>query len=338
MSLNGPEYSVNERRMEATKPVISVLQRLHYIAKNAINIEIISVPTPSYELIEIFVFKHLNDNGITFFIPLEDDNPYKRTLTVFELKIQKERSCFLQLKNNKLMIPKSLNKMIKEIFGTKNGFLNAISNNLENSKIIPQKLNWDIEIIENDDSFFSDINELPSLLPIYTIREFTRKNVLPVKFASNDINRLKKIHQELENFQISVQPINNDSNFQLPSSKDIRIYRYDGFVRSKYKFIGDDELILIGSIEKEGQIFDSRKSLEDEIIRTLKDSYQTISNNYKQTQKLEKEKFMELISELYDIQHNFSNQCQEQVAKETQKALYEITLLLQKYQDDVEVI
>ena len=83
--------------------------------------------------------------------------------------------------------------------------------------------------------------------------------------------------------------------------------------------------------------FDSRKSLEDEIIRTLKDSYQTISNNYKQTQKLEKEKFMELISELYDIQHNFSNQCQEQVAKETQKALYEITLLLQKYQDDVVV-
>lgn len=52
---------------------------------------------------------------------------------------------------------------------------------------------------------------------------------------------------------------------------------------------------------------------------------------------MEKEKFMELISELYDIQHNFSNQCQEQVAKETQKALYEITLLLQKYQDDVVV-
>lgn len=338
MSLGGPAYSVNEKHMTATKPVISLLRRLHYIAKNAINIEIISVPTPSYELIEIFVFKHLNDNGITFFIPLEDDNPYKKTLTVFELKIQKERSCFLQLKNNKLMIPKSLNKMIKERFGTKNGFLNAISNNLENSKIIHQKLNWDIEIIENDDSFFSDINELPSLLPIYTIREFTRKNVLPVKFASNDINRLKKIHQELENFQISVQPINNDSNFQLPSSKDIRIYRYDGFVHSKYKFVGDDELILIGSVEKEGQFFDSRKSLEDEIIRTLKDSYQTISNNYKQTQKLEKEKFMELISELYDIQHNFSNQCQDQVAKETQKVLYEITLLLQKYQDDVVVV
>lgn len=337
MSLGGPAYSVNEKHMAATKPVISLLRRLHYIAKNARNIEIISIRTPSNGLIEIFVFKHLDDNSITFFIPLEDDKPYKKTLTVFELKIQKERSCFLQLKNNKLMIPKSLNKMIKEIFGTKNGFLNAISNNLENSKIIPKKLNLDIEIIENDDNFFPDINELPSLHPIYTIREFTRKNVLSVKFASNDINRLKKIHQELENFQISVQPINNDSNFQLPSSKDIRIYRYDGFVHSKYKFVGDDELILIGSVEKEDQFFDSRKSLEDEIIRTLKDSYQNISNNYKQTQKLEKEKFMELISELYDIQHNFSNQCQVQVAKETQKALYEITLLLQKYQDDVVV-
>lgn len=337
MSLGGPTYSVNEKHMTATKPVISLLRRLHYIAKNARNIEIISILTPSNELIEIFVFKHLDDNDITFFIPLEDDEPYKKTLTVFELVIKKESSCFLQLKNNKLMIPKSLNKMIKEIFGTKNAFLNAISNNLEKSEIIPKKLNLDIEIIENDDSFFPDINALPSLLPIFTISEFTRKNVLPVKFAPNDINRLKKIHQELENFPISIQPINNDSNFQLPSSKDIRIYRYDGFVHSKYKFTGDDKLILIGSVEKEEQFFDSRKSLEDEIIRTLKDSYQTISNNYKQTQKLEKEKFMELISELYDIQHNFSNQCQEQVAKETQKALYEITLLLQKYQDDVVV-
>lgn len=337
MSLNNPEYSVNEKHMTATKPVISLLQRLHYITKNARNIEIISILTPSYKVIEIFVFKHLDDNDITFFIPLEDDEPYKRTLTVFELVIKKERSCFLQLKNNKLMIPKSLNKMIREIFGTKKGFLNAISNNLEKSKIIPKKLNWDIEIIENDDGFFPDINELPSLLPIFTISEFTRKNVLPVNFAPNDINRLKKIHQELENFPITIQPINNDSNFQLPSSKDIRIYRYDGFVHSKYKFTGDDKLILIGSVEKEGQFFDSRKSLEDEIIRTLTDSYQTISNNYKQTQKLEKEKFMELISEFYDIQHNFSNQCQEQVAKETQKALYEITVLLQKYQDDVVV-
>lgn len=337
MSLGGPAYSVNEKHMTATKPVISLLRRLHYIAKNARNIEIISILTPSYKVIEIFVFKHLDDNDITFFIPLEDDEPYKRTLTVFELVIKKERSCFLQLKNNKLMIPKSLNKMIKEIFGTKNAFLNAISNNLEESEIIPKKLNLNIEIIENDDSFFPDINALPSLLPIFTISEFTRKNVLPVKFAPNDINRLKKIHQELENFPISIQPINNDSNFQLPSSKDIRIYRYDGFVHSKYKFIGDDGLVLIGSVEKEGQFFDSQKSLEDEIIRTLKDSCQTISNNYKQTQKLEKEKFMELISELYDIQHNFSNQCQEQVAKETQKALYEITLLMQKYQDDVVV-
>lgn len=337
MSLGGPAYSVNEKHMTATKPVISLLQRLHYIAKNARNIEIISILTPSYKVIEIFVFKHLDDNDITFFIPLEDDEPYKRTLTVFELVIKKERSCFLQLKNNKLMIPKSLNKMIKEIFGTKNAFLNAISNNLEKSEIIPSELNLDTEIIKNDDSFFPDINALPSLLPIFTISEFTRKNVLPVQFAPNDINRLKKIHQELENFPISIQPMNNDSNFQLPSSKDIRIYRYDGFVHSKYKFVGDDELILIGSVEKEDQFFDSRKSLEDEIIRTLKDSYQTISNNYKQTQKLEKEKFMELISELYDIQHNFSNQCQEQVAKETQKALYEITLLLQKYQDDVVV-
>lgn len=337
MSLGGPAYSVNEKHMTATKPVISLLRRLHYIAKNARNIEIISILTPSYKVIEIFVFKHLDDNDITFFIPLEDDEPYKRTLTVFELVIKKERSCFLQLKNNKLMIPKSLNKMIKEIFGTKNAFLNAISNNLEESEIIPKKLNLNIEIIENDDSFFPDINALPSLLPIFTISEFTRKNVLPVKFAPNDINRLKKIHQELENFPISIQPINNDSNFQLPSSKDIRIYRYDGFVHSKYKFIGDDRLVLIGSVEKEGQFFDSQKSLEDEIIRTLKDSCQTISNNYKQTQKLEKEKFMELISELYDIQHNFSNQCQEQVAKETQKALYEITLLMQKYQDDVVV-
>lgn len=335
--LDSPEYSVSEKHIETTKPVISVLQRLHYIAKNARNIEIISILTPSNELIEIFVFQHLNDNGITFFIPLEDDDPYKRALTVFELKIQKERSCFLQLKNNKLMIPKSLNKMIKERFGIKNGFLNAISNNLENSKIIPSELNWDIKIIENDDSFFPDINGLPSLPTIYTITEFTNENVLSAKFNSSDINRLKEINQELANFQISIQPINNDNNFQLPSSKDIRIYRYDGFVHSKYKFTGDDELILIGYVEKEKQFFDSRKSLEDEIIRTLKDSYQTISNNYKQTQKLEKEKFMELISELYDIQHNFSNQCQVQVAKETQKALYEITLLLQKYQDDVVV-
>lgn len=332
MSLESPEYSVSEHSIKATAPVINILKRLHYIAHSS------DVPKEFFlfnldQSIKLFAFKHLENDSITFFMPRETIYRERRAEQL-NFGIRYGRSYFLQLKDDKLLIPQSLNEFIERIFGTKKRFLEQFVSAIENKGIIStQKVS--AKVIKSDDVFFSNMNGVPLKLELFLLTEFNNQNVLRAKFNSNEIHRLKEINEELKSFKFSVTPINNDNDFNLPSSKEIAIAHYNGFIHLGYRFEGDGEDICIQLIENFDRIFESRQSLENEVIKILLACSQEITNGYKPSQNLDKEKFMTLMSDLYDIRNNFSKRCQEQIAKETQNALYELNLLIQKYQDDV---
>ena len=69
-------------------------------------------------------------------------------------------------------------------------------------------------------------------------------------------------------------------------------------------------------------------------MRILSACSQEISNSHKPADKLDKEKFMSLMSELYDIRNNFSKRCQEKVDYEKIEALNKIGAIMQQYQDE----
>lgn len=331
MSLESPEYSVSEHSIKATAPVINILKRLHYIAHSS------DVPKEFFlfnldQSTKLFAFKHLENDSITFFMPRQSVSRDRRAEQL-HFGIRYGRSYFLQLKDDKLLIPQSLNEFIERIFGRNTRFLEQFIPAIENKGIILNK-KISIKVIDSEDIFFPNINNVQSSLELYFLTEFNNKNVLKAKFDSNEIHRLKEINRELKNFKFSVTPINND-DFNLPSSKEIAITRYNGFVHLGYRFKGDADKIDIQLIENFDRIFDTRQSLENEIIKIFSTYSQEITNGYKPSQNLDKEKFMTLMSEFYDIRNNFSKRCQEQIAKETQNALYELNLLIQKYQDDV---
>lgn len=332
MSLESPEYSVSEHSIKATAPVINILKRLHYIAHFS------DVPKEFFlfnldQSTKLFAFKHLENDSITFFMPRQSVSRDRRAEQL-HFGIRYGRSYFLQLKDDKLLIPQSLNEFIERIFGRNTRFLEQFIPAIENKGIILNK-KISIKVIDSEDIFFPNINNVQSSLELYFLTEFNNKNVLKAKFDSNEIHRLKEINRELKNFKFSVTPINNDDDFNLPSSKEIAITRYNGFVHLGYRFKGDADKIDIQLIENFDRIFDTRQSLENEIIKIFSTYSQEITNGYKPSQNLDKEKFMELVGELYNIRNNFSKRCQEQIAKETQNALYELNLLIQKYQDDV---
>lgn len=332
MSLNSPEYSVSEHNIRATAPVIDVLKRLYYIAHSSGEINSFLVFHQDQSM-KLFAFKHLENDTIIFFMPRE--TIYRdRTAEQLYFGIRYGRSYFLQLKDDKLLIPQSLNEFIERTFGTKNRFLEQFVPAIENKGIISNK-KVRAKVIESDNIFFSNIEDVHSNLDLYFLTEFNDQNVLTPKFNSNEIRRLKEINEELKSFKLSVNPTNNDDDFNLPSSKEISITRYNGFTHLEYQFKGDVDNVGIQLIENVHRVFNSRQSLENEVTRILSACSQKISNSYKPANKLDKEKFMELMSELYDIRNNFSNRCQEKVEYEKIEALNKIGVILQQYQDNI---
>ena len=332
MSLNSPEYSVSEHNVKATAPVIDVLKRLYYIAHSSSEINSFFVFHQDQSM-KLFAFKHLENDSITFFMPRETIYRDRRAEQLY-FSIRYGRSYFLQLKDNKLLIPQSLNEFIERTFGTKNRFLEQFTPAIENKGLISNK-KLSAKVIESDDIFFPNIEDVRLNLELYFLTEFNDQNVLTAKFNSNDIRRLKEINEELKNFKFSVNPINNDDDFNLPSSKEIAITRYNGFTHLGYQFKGDVDNVGIQLIESFNRIFDTRRSLENEVMRILSACSQKISNSSKPANKLDKEKFMTLMSELYDIRNNFSNRCQEKVEYERIEALNKIGAILQQYQDNI---
>ena len=332
MSLDDPEYSVSEHTVKATAPVIDVLKRLYYIANSSSEIDSFFVFHQDQSM-KLFAFKHLENDSITFFMPRETIYRDRRAEQLY-FSIRYGRSYFLQLKDNKLLIPQSLNEFIERTFGTKNRFLEQFIPAIENKGLIQNK-KLSAKVIESDDIFFQNINDVHSNLDIYFLTEFNDQNVLTAKFNSNEIRRLKEINEELKSFKLSVNPINNDNDFNLPSSKEIAITRYNGFTHLGYQFKGDVDNVGIQLIEKFVRIFNTRQSLEKEVMQIFSACSQEISNSYKPVDKLDKEKFMELMSELYDIRNNFSNRCQEKVEYEKIEAINKIGAILQQYQDNI---
>lgn len=333
MSLDSPEYSVSEHKVKATAPVIDVLKRLYYVANSSSEIDSFFVFHQDQSM-KLFAFKHLENDTITFFMPRETIYRDRRAEQLY-FSIRYGRSYFLQLNGDKLLIPQSLNEFIERTFGTKNRFLEQFIPAIENDELISNK-KLSAKIIESDDIFFQNINDVHSNLDLYFLTEFNDQNVLTPKFNSNEIRRLKEINEELKSFKFSVTPINNDDDdFNLPSSKEISITRYNGFTYLGYQFKGDVDNIGIQLIESFHRVFDSRQSLENEVTQILSACSQKISNSYKPVNKLDKEKFMTLMSELYDIRNNFSNRCQEKVEYEKIEALNKIGAILQQYQDNI---
>jgi hypothetical protein len=332
MSLDSPEYSVSEHNVRATAPVIDVLKRLYYISHSSGEINSFLVFHQDRSM-KLFAFKHLENDTITFFMPRE--TIYRdRTAEQLYFGIRYGRSYFLQLKDDKLLIPQSLNEFIERTFGTKNRFLEQFVPAIENKGLISNK-KLSAKVIESDDIFFQNINDVHSNLDLYFLTEFNDQNVLTPKFNSNEIRRLKEINEELKSFKFSVTPINNDDDFNLPSSKEISITRYNGFTHLGYQFKGDVDNVGIQLIESVHRVFNSRQSLEKEVIRILSACSQEISNNHKPADKLDKEKFMSLMSDLYDIRNSFSKRCQEKVDYEKIEALNKIGAILQQYQDNI---
>ena len=282
---------------------------------------------------KMFAFKHLENDSVIFFMP--------RKMVYCDLGVEQlhfgikyGHSYFLQLKDNELLIPQSLNEFIEKTFGTKNRFLEQFIPAIKNKGLV---LNTKVsaKVIKNDDIFFQNIDDVHSNLELYFLTEFNNQNILTAQFNSNELHRLKEINRELENFKLVVRPKNNDNDFNLPSSKEIAITQYNGFAHLGYKFEGSWDKVGIRLVEDLDRIFDTRQSLENEVMRILSACSQEISNNYKPADKLDKEKFIALMSELYDIRNNFSNQCKEKVEYEKTKALNKIGAIMQQYQDDV---
>ena len=332
MSLDSPEYSVSEHKVKATAPVIDVLKRLYYVANSSSEISSFFVFHQDQSM-KLFAFKHLENDSVTFFMPRETIYRDRRAEQLY-FSIRYGRSYFLQLKGDKLLIPQSLNEFIERTFGTKNRFLEQFIPAIENDELISNK-KLSAKVIESDDIFFSNMGDVHSSLELYFLTEFNDQNLLTAKFNSNENRRLKEINEELKNFKFSVSPTNNDDDFKLPSSKEIAITRYNGFTHLGYQFKGDVDNVGIQLIESSNRVFNSRQSLENEVIRILSACSQKISNSYKPVNKLDKEKFMTLMSELYDIRNNFSNRCQEKVEYEKIEALNKIGAILQQYQDNI---
>jgi hypothetical protein len=331
MSLDSPEYSVSEHTVKATAPVIDVLKRLYYIANSSSEIDSFFVFHQDQSM-KLFAFKHLENDTITFFMPRETIYRDRRAEQLY-FSIRYGRSYFLQLKGDKLLIPQSLNEFIERTFGTKNRFLEQFIPAIENKGLMSNK-KVRAKVIENDDIFFSNIENVHSNLELYFLTEFNDQNLLTAKFNSNEIRRLKEINEELKSFKLSVNPINNDNDFNLPSSKEIAITRYNGFTHLGYQFKGDVDNVSIQLIESSHRVFNNRQSLEKEVMRILSACSQEISNSHKPADKLDKEKFMSLMSELYDIRNNFSKRCQEEVDYEKIEALNKIGEIMRQYQDE----
>lgn len=331
MSLESPEYSVSEHNVRATAPVIDVLKRLYYIAHSSGEINSFLVFHQDQSM-KLFAFKHLENDTITFFTPRE--TIYRdRAAEQLYFGIRYGRSYFLQLKDDKLLIPQSLNEFIERTFGTKNRFLEQFVPAIENNGIISNK-KVRAKVIESDNIFFSNIEDVHSSLELYFLTEFNDQNLLTAKFNSNEIRRLKEINEELKNFKFSVSPTNNDDDFNLPSSKKIGITRYNGFTHLGYQFKGDVDNVSIQLIESSHRVFNNRQSLEKEVMRILSACSQEISNSRKPADKLDKEKFMSLMSDLYDIRKGFSKRCQEKVDYEKIEALNKIGEIMRQYQDE----
>lgn len=331
MSLHGPEYSVSEHNVKATTPVIDVLKRLYYIAHSSGEINSFLVFRQDQSM-KLFAFKHLENDTITFFMPRETIYRERRAEQLY-FGIRYARSYFLQLKDDKLLIPQSLNEFIERTFGTKNRFLEQFIPAIENKGVISNK-KVRAKVIESDDIFFSNMGDVHSSLELYFLTELNDQNLLTAKFNSNENRRLKEINEELKNFKFSVSPTNNDDDFNLPSSKEIAITRYNGFTHLGYQFKGDVDNVGVRLIESFDRVFNNRQSLEKEVIRILSACSQEISNSHKPADKLDKEKFMSLMSELYDIRNNFSKRCQEEVDYEKIEALNKIGAIMRQYQDE----
>ena len=197
MSLNSPEYSVSEHNVKATAPVIDVLKRLYYIAHSSGEINSFLVFHQDQSM-KLFAFKHLENDTVTFFMPRETIYRDRRAEQL-HFGIRYGRSYFLQLKDDKLLIPQSLNEFIERTFGTKNRFLEQFVPAIENKGIISNK-KVRAKVIENDDIFFSNIKDVHSSLELYFLTEFNDQNLLTAKFNSNEIRRLKEINEELKSF------------------------------------------------------------------------------------------------------------------------------------------
>lgn len=92
--------------------------------------------------------------------------------------------------------------------------------------------------------------------------------------------------------------------------------------------------VSIQLIESSHRVFNNRQSLEKEVMLILSTCSQEIYNSRKSADKLDKEKFMSLMSELYDIRNNFSKRCQEEVDYEKIEALNKIGSIMRQYQDE----
>lgn len=331
MSLNSPEYSVSEHNVKATAPVIDVLKRLYYIAHSSGEINSFLVFHQDQSM-KLFAFKHLKNDTVTFFVPRETIYRDRRAEQL-HFGIRYGRSYFMQLKDDKLLIPQSLNEFIERTFGTKNRFLEQFVPAIENKEIISNK-KVRAKVIESDNIFFSNIEDVHSSLELYFLTEFNDQNLLTAKFNSNEIRRLKEINEELKSFKFSVSPTNNDDDFNLPSSKEIAITRYNGFTHLGYQFKGDVDNVGIQLIESFHRVFNNRQSLEKEVMQILSACSQEISNSHKPADRLDKEKFMSLMSDLYDIRNNFSKRCQEEVDYEKIEALNKIGAIMRQYQDE----
>lgn len=164
MSLHGPEYSVSEHNVKATTPVIDVLKRLYYIAHSSGEINSFLVFRQDQSM-KLFAFKHLENDTITFFMPRETIYRERRAEQLY-FGIRYGRSYFLQLKDDKLLIPQSLNEFIERTFGTKNRFLEQFIPAIENKGVISNK-KVRAKVIESDDIFFSNMGDVHSSLELY---------------------------------------------------------------------------------------------------------------------------------------------------------------------------
>ena len=182
MSLDSPEYSVSEHKVKATAPVIDVLKRLYYVANSSSEISSFFVFHQDQSM-KLFAFKHLENDSVTFFMPRETIYRDRRAEQLY-FSIRYRRSYFLQLKGDKLLIPQSLNEFIERTFGTKNRFLEQFIPAIENDELISNK-KLSAKVIESDDIFFPNINDVHSNLELYFLTELNYQHVLTAKFNSN---------------------------------------------------------------------------------------------------------------------------------------------------------
>lgn len=337
-----------------------LLGRLHYIAQSANNILIKNFSYLSDKL-SYYTFNQVDKNAPRIMEALVFEN--KETITLFfksniyddtggNSRHNKDASYFCQLKYGVLYMPAQIYTIeLKKGYSFLKDIKNFFKKEYKNRSI------QSVQIVNNDNFFFEGANILPYQFKLYyskiSVEKLSENNVTKIlgnrKFPSlsND-DMANKAYNEICQLQMDdMVRINVDyEHLLIPEFIELTHYEAYGFVEKeviisalkdggiKFLALPDFKFQKFGSI-LESNIFVSKAELYNVLNEMVISQINELENSFLPSRHFEnKEKFLQLMSELYDRRCAVKKEIFNLFNNEFNETLHQLDTILDENRSD----